>query len=88
MLYVAISRTRQKSFVNFCDVDCKLQEGYIYKIANKRTNKLYIGNNKTIIEQRYQEHIKSLDGSPLHSGIQELGYKNQNKTSRNDSVHR
>ncbi len=58
MLYVAISRARQRSYVNFCDVDCKLQEGFIYKITNWPTNKLYIGSTKTSIEQRYQEHIK------------------------------
>ncbi len=48
----------------------------IYKITNTLTNKLYIGSTKTSIEQRYQEHIKSLDGSPLHSDIQELGHQN------------
>ena len=76
MLYVAISRARQRSFVNFCNVDCQLQEGFVYKIVNQLTNKLYIGSTKTSIEQRYQEHIKSLDGSPLHSDIQELGHQN------------
>ncbi len=40
------------------------------------TNKIYIGSTKTSIEQRYREHIKSLDGSPLHSAIQELGQEN------------
>ena len=76
MMYVAISRARQRSFINFCEAECKLQEGFIYKIVNTLTNKLYIGSTKTSIEQRYQEHIKSLDGSPLHSAIQELGHEN------------
>ena len=67
---------RQRSFVSFCDVDCQLQEGFIYIIGNQLTNKLYIGSTKTSIEQRYQEHIKSLDGSPLHAAIQELGHEN------------
>ena len=40
------------------------------------TDKIYIGSTKTSIEQRYQEHIKSLDGSPLHSAIQEFGHEN------------
>ena len=76
MMYVAISRARQRSFINFCEAECKLQEGFIYKIVNQLTNKLYIGSTKTSIEQRFNEHIKSLDGSPLHSAIQELGHEN------------
>ena len=76
MLYVAIFRAKHRSFVNFCDVDCQLQEGFIYKIVNQLTNKLYIGSTKTSIEQRFNEHVKSLDGSPLHSAIQELGHEN------------
>jgi hypothetical protein len=76
MMYVAISRARARKYINFCDTDCQLQEGFIYKIVNTLTNKLYIGSTKTSIEQRFNEHIKSLDGSPLHSDIQELGYQN------------
>jgi len=75
-MYVAISRARARKYINFCEAECKLQEGFIYKIVNQLTNKLYIGSTKTSIEQRYQEHIKSLDGSPLHSDIQELGHQN------------
>jgi hypothetical protein len=76
MMYVAVSRARARKYINFCDVDCQLQEGFIYKIVNQLTNKLYIGSTKTSIEQRFNEHVKSLDGSPLHSDIQELGYEN------------
>ncbi len=75
-LYVANSRARQRSYVNFCGVDCKLQDGFIYKISNQLTNKWYMGSTKTSIEQRYQEHTKSLDGSPLLSAMQELGHQN------------
>ncbi len=39
MMYVAISSAIQRSYVNFCDVDCQLQEGFIYKITNQLTNK-------------------------------------------------
>jgi hypothetical protein len=39
------------------------------------TNKLCIGSTKTSIEQRFNEHVKCLDGSPLHSAIQELGHQ-------------
>jgi group I intron endonuclease len=75
-MYVAISRARARKYINFCDVDCQLQEGYIYIIVNQLTNKLYIGSTKTSIEQRFDEHVKCLDGSPLHSAIQELGHEN------------
>ncbi len=76
MMYVAISRARARAYINFCDVDCQLQEGFIYKIVNQLINKLYIGSTKTSIEQRFNEHVKSLDGSPLRSDIQELGHLN------------
>jgi hypothetical protein len=76
MMYVAISRARARKYINFCDVDCQLQEGFIYKIVNTLTNKVYIGSTKTSIEQRFYEHVKSLDGSPAHSAIQELGNEN------------
>ncbi len=48
---------------------------YIYNFS-QLTNKLYIGSTKTSIEQRYQEHIISEDGLPLHSDIQELEHQN------------
>ena len=76
MMYVAVSRARARKYINFCDTDCQLQEGFIYKIVNTLTNKLYIGSTKTSIEQRFNEHVKCLDGSPLHSDIQELGQQN------------
>ena len=37
MMYVAISRATQRSLINFCDTDNKLNEGFIYKITNKMT---------------------------------------------------
>ena len=78
MLYVAVSRSTQKKYINFCDTDYKLNEGFVYKITNKMTNKIYIGSTKTSIEQRFNEHVKCLDGSPLHSDMQELGPCNFN----------
>ena len=56
MLYVAVSRSTQKKYINFCDTDYKLNDGYIYKVSNLLTNKIYIGSTKTSIEQRFQEH--------------------------------
>ena len=76
LMYVAMSRATMKSHVNFCDTDYKLNEGFIYKITNKMTNKIYIGSTKTSIEQRYQEHLTAKDTSSLHKDIQELGPEN------------
>ncbi len=69
IMYVAISRARARKYVNFCDVDCQLQVGFIYNIVNQLTNKLYIGSTKTSIERRYQEHINLLNGLSLHSAM-------------------
>jgi group I intron endonuclease len=77
-MYVAISRATKRSLINFCDTDYKLNEGFIYKITNKMTNKIYIGSTKTSIEQRYQEHLTAKDTSALHKDIQELGPENFN----------
>jgi hypothetical protein len=76
MIYVAISRARARKYINFCDADYKLQQGYIYKITNELTNKIYIGCTKNDIKKRFEEHAISLDGSPLHSAIQDLGHEN------------
>ena len=76
MLYVAVSRATKRSLINFCNIDYKLNTGYIYKISNKLTNKVYIGSTKTSIEQRYDEHVKCQDTSPLHLSMQELGVEN------------
>jgi hypothetical protein len=78
MMYVAISRATKRSLINFCDTDYKLNEGFIYKITNKTTNKIYIGSTKTSIEQRFQEHLTTKDTSALHKDIQELGPENFN----------
>ncbi len=72
-MYVAISRATKKSLINFCDTDYKLNEGFIYKITNKMTKKIFIGSTKTSIEQRHQEHLTAKDISALHKDIQELG---------------
>ena len=78
MMHVAISRATKRSLINFCDTDYKLNEGFIYKIINKMTNKIYVGSTKTSIEQRYHEHLKAKDTSALHRDIQELGPENFN----------
>ena len=72
-VYVAVSRSTQKKYINFCNTEYKLNQGYIYKITNLSTNKIYIGSTKTSIEQRFQEHLTAKDTSSLHKDIQELG---------------
>ncbi len=62
-LYVAVSRTSQQKYLNFCDVECQLQEGFNI-INNQLTNKSYIGSTKTSIEQMRHHYIqlyKNLD---------------------------
>jgi len=76
LMYVAMSRATMKSHVNFCNIDYDLYHGYVYKITNTLTDKIYIGSTKTSIEQRFEEHVKCNDGSPLHSAMQELGAEN------------
>ena len=49
-VYVAVSRSTQKKYINFCNTEYKLNQGYIYKITNLSTNKIYIGSTKTSIE--------------------------------------
>ena len=71
-----MSRATMKSHVNFCNIDYDLYHGYIYKITNTLTDKIYIGTTKTSIEQRFEEHVKCNDDSPLHSAMQELGAEN------------
>ncbi len=41
-------------------------------------NEIYSESTETSIEQRYQEHLKSPNDSPLHRDIQELGPENFN----------
>ena len=63
--------SNQRTLINFCDTDYKLNDGFIYKITNQLTNKKYIGSTKTSIEQRYQEHLTAKDTSSHHKDIQE-----------------
>ena len=77
-MYVAISRATKRSLINFCETEYILNQGYIYKITNLSTNKIYIGSTKTSIEQRFQEHLTAKDTSSLHRDIQELGPENFN----------
>ncbi len=52
--------------------------GYIYKIYNDINNKVYIGQTKGTIEERFKQHLKkvdSVDGRhyPLYNAIKKYG---------------
>ena len=54
MLYVSLTRTKQKEFVNFCNIKCyKPYFGYIYRYSY--LGKSYIGST-TDIKKRCLEH--------------------------------
>jgi hypothetical protein len=71
LLYTAMTRATKKSNINFCNRTYKTETGYIYKITNEETNKIYIGSTTTSLEQRFEEHKKSNDNSPLHKAMKE-----------------
>jgi hypothetical protein len=76
LLYTAMSRSTEKNFINFVKIYYKTYKGYIYKIENKKTNKVYIGSTKTSIQQRFKEHIECKDTSPLHKDMRKYGCNN------------
>jgi hypothetical protein len=74
LLYTAMSRSTKKSNINFVYRHYETQTGNIYKITNEDTNKIYIGSTKrTDINERFEEHMKCMDNSPLHSDMQKGG---------------
>jgi energy-coupling factor transporter ATP-binding protein EcfA2 len=71
LLYTAMSRSTQRSNINFVKTNYNLHTGYIYKITNLKTDKIYIGSTKrNDINDRFEEHKKSTDNSPLHQDMQ------------------
>ena len=52
---------------------------YIYKIINKKNNKIYIGKTEFSIEKRWKEHLrdskKNLD-RPLYRAMNKYGIEN------------
>jgi hypothetical protein len=69
LLYTAMSRSTKKEFVNFCYRTYKTKTGFVYKITNEDTDKIYIGSTTTSLDQRFKEHKESKDGSPLHNDM-------------------
>jgi len=66
-----MTRATKKSYVNFVARYYKTKTGYIYKITNEETNKIYIGSTTTSLEQRFEEHKQCKDTSPLHTAMKE-----------------
>lgn len=53
--------------------------GYIYKITNKMNGKVYIGQTKKTIEERFQEHLKKAKihtNRYLYDAMNKYGYEN------------
>lgn len=53
--------------------------GYIYKITNKINGKIYIGQTKKTIEERFQEHLKKAKihtNRYLYDAMNKYGYEN------------
>lgn len=69
LLYTAMSRATKKEYINFCHKTYTTKKGYVYKITNEETNKIYIGSTTTSLDQRFKEHKESQDGSPLHNDM-------------------
>ena len=73
MLYVCLTRTRQKEFVNFCDIEIlKPYTGYIYRYSYD--GKSYIGSTNNI-KLRKEEH-KHNNTNKFGRAIQSIGYNN------------
>ena len=71
-----MSRTTKKKNINFVNYYPKINTGYIYKITNTLSNKLYIGSTKTSLEQRFNKHVICKDNSPLHQAMLSDGTDN------------
>jgi hypothetical protein len=76
LLYTALSRSTEKKFVNFVNKSFPTVQGYVYKIENKKTNKVYVGSTTTSLKQRFKEHTECKDTSPLHKDMRKYGSEN------------
>ena len=72
MLYVALTRTKLKEYVNFCDIELLTPYvGYIYRYSHN--GKSYIGST-TNIKKRKAEHEENTTHK-FGRAIREYGYK-------------
>ena len=71
LLYTAMSRSTNKSNINFIDIYLKSEVGYIYKIESEN-GKIYTGSTNSPA-QRWEQHKTTIDTSPLHAAMQSEG---------------
>jgi tRNA A37 threonylcarbamoyladenosine biosynthesis protein TsaE len=71
LLYTAMSRSTQKSNINFIDTYLKPSKGYIYKITDVN-GKYYIGSSNNP-DKRWVEHCRCVEDSPLHRSMKLMG---------------
>ena len=71
MLYVALTRTSKKEFVNFCDIEVlKPYVGFVYRYTHN--GRSYIGST-TDVKKRREEH-KTNRTNKFGRAIQQHGY--------------
>jgi hypothetical protein len=71
LLYTAMSRSTQKSNINFMDYHPQTFKGYIYKITDTK-GKVYIGSTNNPVE-RFKSHKQAKEKMPLHEEIRNNG---------------
>jgi predicted GIY-YIG superfamily endonuclease len=65
LLYTAMSRSTQKSFINFMPYYPATKKGYIYKISNE-SGRVYIGSTVNT-EERWAQHKESKETDKFHT---------------------
>jgi hypothetical protein len=76
LLYTAMSRSTQKSYINFIDYKPQVSIGYIYKITDAN-GKNYIGSTVDY-KARWRQHKEAGEDMPLHRAIKAQGIENFN----------
>ncbi len=64
-----MSRSTNKSNINFIDIYLKSEVGYTYTITDNNSE-IYIGSTNSP-DQRWVEHCRTIDDSPLHRRMKE-----------------
>ena len=73
MLYVALTRTSSKEYVNFCNISTlKPYIGHIYRYSYN--DKSYIGSSKINVKDRQNEHRTGNNTYKFGNAIRSYGY--------------